>query len=45
MASKIEDSGVIGNTRTEAPLSRFGDIDWMCAPHFDSDACFSAILG
>src|SRR5262245_38231969 len=45
MASKIEDYGVIGNTRTAALVSRFGDIDWWCAPHFDSDACFSALLG
>jgi GH15 family glucan-1,4-alpha-glucosidase len=26
-------------------VSRFGEIDWLCAPHFDSDACFSALLG
>src|SRR5262245_18805407 len=45
MASKIEDYGLIGNTRTAALVSRFGDVDWLCAPHFDSDACFSALLG
>jgi GH15 family glucan-1,4-alpha-glucosidase len=45
MASRIEDYGLIGNTRTAALVSRFGDVDWLCAPHFDSDACFSALLG
>ncbi len=45
MASKIEDYGLIGNTRTGALVSRFGEVDWLCAPHFDSDACFSALLG
>jgi len=45
MASRIEDYGLIGNTRTAALVSRFGDVDWLCAPHFDSDACFAALLG
>ena len=45
MASKIEDYGLIGNTYTSALVSRSGSIDWMCAPRFDSDACFSALVG
>jgi GH15 family glucan-1,4-alpha-glucosidase len=45
MASKIEDYGLIGNCHTAALVSRFGDIDWLCAPYFDSDACFSALIG
>jgi len=45
MASRIEDYGIIGNTRTAALVSRFGSIDWFCAPRFDSDACFSALIG
>jgi GH15 family glucan-1,4-alpha-glucosidase len=45
MASKIEDYGLIGNTYTCALVSRSGSIDWMCAPRFDSDACFSALIG
>jgi len=45
MASKIEDYGLIGNTFTAALVSRSGSIDWLCAPRFDSDACFAAIIG
>jgi len=45
MASKIEDYGMIGNTYTSALVSRGGSIDWLCAPRFDSDACFSALVG
>jgi len=45
MASKIEDYGLIGNTYTSALVSRSGSIDWLCAPRFDSDACFSALVG
>ena len=45
MASKIEDYGLIGNTLTTALVSRSGSIDWLCAPRFDSDACFTALIG
>src|SRR5262249_58588521 len=45
MPSKIEDYGLIGNTFTGALVSRSGSIDWLCAPRFDSDACFAAIIG
>ena len=45
MASKIEDYGMIGNTYTSALVSRSGSIDWLCAPRFDSDACFAALVG
>jgi GH15 family glucan-1,4-alpha-glucosidase len=45
MASRIEDYGLIGNTRTSALVSRAGAIDWLCGPRFDSDAWFAALVG
>src|SRR5436189_256502 len=45
MASQIEAYGLIGNTHTSALVARRGSIDWLCAPRFDSDACFTALLG
>jgi GH15 family glucan-1,4-alpha-glucosidase len=45
MASRIEDYGLIGNMRTSALVSRTGDIDWLCVPRFDSDACFASLVG
>ena len=45
MASRIEDYGLIGNTRTAALVSRTGSIDWLCVPRFDSDACLAALVG
>src|SRR5215471_13390865 len=45
MASKIEDYGLIGDTLSCALVSRTGSIDWLCAPRFDSDACFAALVG
>ena len=45
MASRIEDYGLISNTRTSALVSRAGSIDWLCGPRFDSDAWFAALVG
>jgi GH15 family glucan-1,4-alpha-glucosidase len=45
MASKLEDYGLIGNSFTCALVARNGSMDWLCAPRFDSDACFAALVG
>jgi GH15 family glucan-1,4-alpha-glucosidase len=45
MALPIEDYALIGDTQMAALVSCAGSIDWMCAPRFDSGACFAALLG
>ena len=42
--AKIHDYGVVGDCRALALISRYGSIDWLCWPRFDSPAIFAAIL-
>jgi GH15 family glucan-1,4-alpha-glucosidase len=36
---------MIGDCHTAALISKEGSIDWLCVPHFDSPACFAALVG
>jgi GH15 family glucan-1,4-alpha-glucosidase len=45
MSKPLEDYGLIGNMLSAALVSRDGSIDWLCLPHFNSAACFAALLG
>jgi len=45
LAARIEDYALIGDCHSAALVSRYGAIDWLCLPHFDSAACFAALVG
>jgi GH15 family glucan-1,4-alpha-glucosidase len=36
---------MIGDCHTAALVSKHGSIDWLCLQHFDSSACFAALIG
>ncbi|MBC5800820.1 MAG: glycoside hydrolase family 15 protein [Candidatus Eremiobacteraeota bacterium] len=45
MATRLENYAFIGDLRTAAVVSRDGSVDWWSVPRFDSQACFSALVG
>jgi len=45
VAGRIEDYAIVGDMQSAALVCTDGSVDWLCLPRFDSEACFSAILG
>ena len=41
---KIQDYGVVGDCRAAALISKYGSVEWLCWPRFDSPSIFAAIL-
>src|SRR3954454_19899369 len=42
---RIEDYGLLGDTRTAALVSSDGSVDWLCVPRFDGEPVFGLVVG
>ncbi|HTW84101.1 MAG TPA: glycoside hydrolase family 15 protein [Candidatus Sulfotelmatobacter sp.] len=45
MSRPLEEYALIGDLRSAALINRYGTIEWLCLPRFDSPACFASLLG
>src|SRR4051812_28758878 len=40
----VADYGLLADCNSAALVDRYGSVDWLCLPRYDSDAVFSRLL-